>query len=112
MIYDSLPTVERMIDLGYRGNGCGNAWWNNWLARWYMWRYQVDFSPACLRHDAGIDSALEKSEDNRLLNDEIFYYNCMTCAYHEEGYTVHRLELADKFYAAVVFNSYKSYWGL
>jgi len=102
------PIVRVGIESGYCGNGCGNAWWNNLLARFFMWRHDVDFRPACLLHDAGID-LLDKSEDNRVENDEMFHRNCMALVW-DGGFNEDKLALAERFFSIVAFNSYNNYW--
>ena len=96
----------------YKGNGCGSSLWNIWIANLLMWYYQVNFNLPCLIHDATHMRTFSlKSESHRMDVDEQFHRNCMQAVWSlETGYTVGRLKLADRFAAAVLANSYESYW--
>ena len=107
------PELELIYD-GYKGNGCGNASWNIWLARILMAWYKVDFTIPCLIHDAARDIDYEAHgliEDDYLRkSDEAFRYNLIIAVHDnsknrekgEDGYSDGRLKLAYRFYQAVL----------
>ena len=99
--------AKDLLNSGFEGNGCGCGFFSFQLSKIAQKMFKVDYSIACLIHDAewSIDSDY-KTDHARILSNAHFEINLIlgSCGAGGEGLTPNKLRLAAWFHMAVTSN--------